>query len=354
MPPGILIRADASTAIGSGHVMRCLTLAEALRKKGASVEFACRELEGNLCVLLEERGFKVYRLPTGVISEQLLGQPFHPDRDALEILNTVAVRPDWLVVDHYDIDLDWERQMHKFSPRILVIDDLANREHDADLLLDCSVVAEKADYEKLVPPSCELLLGGKYALLRDKFSASRLVPRRGLADRKKMHFALGGGSANRLIPGVLKWLLEGVENLSFHVLAGSHATADALEEFPEYLKARFSYEQSPSDVVSGMLNCDVALGAPGGMTWERFCLGLPFAAFSTHPNQDPVLGKLDEKGWLLNLGPIELRNENALERIRRWLDDDRLLLESRMRIQNAIDGLGAQRVAEQLFSRLKK
>lgn len=334
--------------------MRSVTLAEALRTKGASVEFACRELEGNLCDFLEERGFKVYRLPVGVMSEQLLEEPFHPVRDAIEILNRVTVRPDWLVVDHYDIGLDWERLMRQLSRRILVIDDLANRKHDADFLMDCSVVAEKSDYEKWVPPSCELLLGGEYALLRDKFAASRQVPRGGFAGRKKMHLALGGGAANRLIPGVLKWLLEGVENLSFHVLASSHAIADALEKFPEHLKIRFTYEQSPSDVVSGMLNCDVALGAPGGMTWERFCLGLPFAAFSAHPNQDPILEKLDEKGWLLNLGSIELRNENTLERIRRWLDNDRLLLESRTRIQKAVDGLGAQRVAEQLFDRLKK
>ncbi|MEI6791172.1 MAG: UDP-2,4-diacetamido-2,4,6-trideoxy-beta-L-altropyranose hydrolase, partial [Myxococcaceae bacterium] len=137
----VLIRTDASKKIGSGHVMRCLTLADGLRMRGAQIKFSCIRHEGHLCDLISERGYEVI--------------------SAIE--NTGA--SDLLIVDHYELDENWETSQRPFCKRIFVIDDLA-RSHDCDILLDQNLVADfKTRYTGKVLANCKLLLGPEYALL---------------------------------------------------------------------------------------------------------------------------------------------------------------------------------------------
>lgn len=148
----VIFRVDASVDMGTGHVIRCLTLAERLKRQGAKVRFVCRELDGNLCDLVETRGFEVHRLPRPVSGSQLdddapkhaawLGLPWQEDAQQFqEIISTLST-PDWIVVDHYALDSRWEGAFRSAGFNILVIDDLADRDHECDVLLDQNLVAD--------------------------------------------------------------------------------------------------------------------------------------------------------------------------------------------------------------------
>jgi RimJ/RimL family protein N-acetyltransferase len=186
MPVKALIRVDASVLIGSGPVMRCLVLARALRERGIQVQFASRELVGNLNDFLAGQGFGVHRLPAPSESFVPRSDLAHAARLAVgeqqDIDDTRAVLAelagvDVLIVDHHALDASWQSALRPLTGRILVIDDLADRRHAADLLLDPNPVADAATrYDGLLPIHCGRLLGPYYTLdLSDARGAIRVV-----------------------------------------------------------------------------------------------------------------------------------------------------------------------------------
>ena len=183
----IVFRTDASLSIGTGHVVRCLTLAGALSQRGADVLFVCREHLGDSVAMIEEQGFEVHRLhareSAGVASEtpdddHRLGTSW--EVDALETAVAIATAggtPDWLVVDHYALDLRWESVLRASVGRIMAIDDIADRPHDCDVLLDQNVDNPLHQrYSRLLPKQATRLLGTSYALVRPEFASSSAEP----------------------------------------------------------------------------------------------------------------------------------------------------------------------------------
>ena len=168
-----VFRADASTEIGTGHVMRCLSLANRLRRAGHASYFICRDLPGNLASFIEGCDFKVHLLPAppskvaGCVTAsepphaRWLGVPWDVDaRDTAGALQQLGADIDWLVVDHYAIDSHWEASLRPFANGIMVIDDLADRRHDCDLLLDQNLSRNAEQrYQGKVMEDCRLLLG---------------------------------------------------------------------------------------------------------------------------------------------------------------------------------------------------
>ena len=168
----IVIRVDSSIQMGSGHIMRCLTLANALRKKGAILTFICREHPGHLFDLIETSGYQLIRLSApkflssgNLSSSQMLG--VSQKEDAQETMSRMKAIGycDWLIVDHYSLDIVWESAMRSAVKTIMIIDDLANRRHDYDLLLDQNYYRNLNDrYDGLVPVDClNLLLHSQFA-----------------------------------------------------------------------------------------------------------------------------------------------------------------------------------------------
>ena len=126
----IVFRVDSSGEIGSGHLSRCMNLAEELRLRGSDVSFVCRDLEGSGISSLEEKLFRTILLPrlAGVVTQ---------DVDASEFIESLAgARPDWVVLDNYSLGSEWESTVRPFVEKIAVIEDLAGRRHDCDLLID--------------------------------------------------------------------------------------------------------------------------------------------------------------------------------------------------------------------------
>ena len=194
-----VFRADASLAIGTGHVMRCLTLAGALREQGVDCAFVCREHPGHLRDAVERLGFPVTMLSP---AEGAAGpSPYahwlgaSQAQDARDTLQAMAGRqPDWVVVDHYALDAQWESQVRAGCGRLLAIDDLADRPHDCDLLLDQNLGRSAQAYAQLCPADCRILAGPAYALLRPEFAAwrARSLERRRRPAVRRILVTMGG------------------------------------------------------------------------------------------------------------------------------------------------------------------
>ncbi len=180
----VAIRADASAEVGTGHVMRSLALAEALKGRGAKIYFICSQLPSALSDLIQRRGHRVEMLNSDehcrASSPQRIGsldtEASSWIGDAVEGESILASSRewDWLVVDHYGIDWSWESAMRNLVPRILVIDDLCNRRHNCDLLLDQNRTQEDpGEYNVFVPDGAKVLLGPTYALVAPEYASLR-------------------------------------------------------------------------------------------------------------------------------------------------------------------------------------
>lgn len=293
----IAFRVDASIMIGSGHVMRCLPLADALRAQGDETLFLCREFPGNLNAEIEKRGHTLHRLPVGTkeqVSETAdpthagwLGDDWPGDAaDCAAALDAWGC-PDWLVVDHYAIDRRWQSLMRPHCKKIMVIDDLADRPHDCDLLLDQNLQSHAERYRTRLPPGCRRLLGPRFALLRPEFRQLRpSTPPRSGQIRRLLVF-LGGGDPGNFTATVLQGVLASGLGPALHldlVIGAANPHRHALEALSRRFPGARLHVQTP-DIAALMAGADLMIGAAGTTTWERCCLGLPSLLVSLADNQ---------------------------------------------------------------------
>jgi UDP-2,4-diacetamido-2,4,6-trideoxy-beta-L-altropyranose hydrolase len=309
-----VVRVDASGLIGTGHVMRCLTLAEGLRKRGSNTTFISREHEGNLCDLIEERGFSVTRLPADGAGEMSMKGPAHASwlgctwqQDAeitRRAIVEAGVRPDWLIVDHYALDLRWEETMRPLVERIMVIDDLADRNHDCNLLLDQNLVADlESRYYGKVPLHCGLLLGPANALLHPVYAElhERTPPRMGPITRILNYF--GGADRQNLTGRVLKsFLALRRVDIDIDVVLAVHSPHEESIRLQAAEHGNVHIHSGLNSLAPLMVASDLAVGAGGATNWERLCLGLPALVITLAENQRAITECLSQKGLVKWLG----------------------------------------------------
>jgi UDP-2,4-diacetamido-2,4,6-trideoxy-beta-L-altropyranose hydrolase len=305
--------------MGSGHVMRCLTLAQLLRRRDAEVQFISRPLPGHLCDYVERQCFPVRRLSKPSVARVASDDPSAwlgatVAEDASETQHALAAigRPaDWLVVDNYALDASWGQPLRDQARHIMVIDDLANRRHDCDLLLDQNYYHDlEHRYDGLVPQHCEKLLGPRYALLREEFVQARLhaTPRDGRVGRLLVF--LGGADPENHTAKVLQAILQvGTPGLQVDVVVGaSNPNQDSVRALCDSLgNARF--HQQVNNMAELMLAADLAIGAGGATTWERCLLGLPSLTLVVAENQRRTTEDLSGLGLVHYLG--DARDLNA-------------------------------------------
>jgi UDP-2,4-diacetamido-2,4,6-trideoxy-beta-L-altropyranose hydrolase len=351
----VFIRADVSLRIGTGHMIRCRTLATELKTRGAEVRFICRDLPGFNPSILEQEGFQVLTLPASPLRRQE-GQGYDAwlgvsqEQDAGETTERMGSdRADWLIVDHYALDATWERAMRGKADRIFVVDDLADRRHECEFLLDQNYGADKVErYEGLVPADCRRLLGSGYALLRPEYRAHKPRLRR-TVERVLVSF---GGSDSSNVTGLA------VEALSSPKL--SHLYVDAVlgPANPNRAAIMAQADQRGRLQVHGPLShladlmsvADLAIGAGGSTTWERLCLGLPALVASLADNQVPSSTALAAAGLIEYLGAYDSLTPLSLQQKIVDLVNDEQRLTSLSRCGPAIvDGMGTLRVLEALM-----
>ena len=350
----VLIRADASVTIGSGHIARCLTLANMLRSDGADVRFACRELPGHLLQRLADQGYVAYALPARYGAEESgnieASLPWAADLAALAERLADAPRFDWLIVDHYGLDARWEKAARGVADRIMAIDDLANRPHAVDILLDQNYSAQAIDqpYTTWVGPECRTFLGPRFALLREEFQCEPIVikPR---VERVLVNFG-GFDAAGQVYAAMLA--LQGFDELQVDFVAGLHnphwlAMSDLAACRPEWRLHTLT-----GDFFALMQAADLFIGAGGGTTWERAALGLPTICVSVANNQQLNAQLLAEAGVHLYLGAhVQLEPGCLRDAIEQLCGDADLRRSFAEQSRLLVDGRGARRIADALGDR---
>lgn len=291
----VIFRADASVTIGTGHVMRCLTLADALRERGANCHFVTRNLPGHLGTVIAAKGFPLSLLPapSGPPPD---GPPAHAawagvswERDLADTL-AVSFPADWLIVDHYALDARWESGVSGRVGRIMVIDDLADRPHDATLLLDQNLGRTARDYSSLVSDNCRRLIGPHFALLRSEFAAHRkaALARREACELKHLMITMGGIDADDATSTVLRAIKRAIlpEDMQISIVMGRCAPAlDSVRLLAASLPWVTEVLVDVPDMAALMADADLAILAGGSTNWERCCLGLPGIIVLTAENQ---------------------------------------------------------------------
>lgn len=362
-PLRVIFRTDASVQIGIGHVMRCLTLADALRKRGAECRFICREHEGNLLEQIRQRGFDAYGLPissedigpTGTDDENnsrpstWIGSDWGADAAQTKVgAGETAV--DWLIVDHYALDARWEQLVRPICQYLMVIDDIANRPHLCDLLIDQNYEDEER-YKGFVPTNCRLLLGSRYALLRPEYAEYRASKKFETATIRRVLVFFGGSDPQDLTGTTLKALsIPRLSELEVDIVVGAnYIHYDSLKQFA-LLRGKTTVHQPRVHLADLMASADIAIGAGGVTNWERMCLGLPSLVVTVAENQTPISEILNQSGVIRLLGKSE---EVTASHISAALLDE---IQSRRfinRIAPAMalcDGLGVPRVLSAMVS----
>ncbi len=319
----VVFRTDASNVIGSGHVMRCLTLADALCSEGAAgVEFVCRDFPGHLANVIEQRGYPVRLLPPpDGPADSWLG--VSQQRDAAETTQSLAMTPDWLIVDHYAIDSQWESLLRPHCRRLMVIDDLADRPHDCDVLLDHNWLPDMAQrYQAMVPSAACCLLGPEYLLLPESIwqAAAKAVPRDGQV--RRLLLFMGGADPLNLTAVALDALRGFVRrDWQIDVVVGqSNPQRQRIADMCAADKRCDFHCQTPS-MLQLICQADLAIGAGGVSAWERCMLGLPTLAVCAAGNQRAGLQMLAAHDCVELLGEAEDVSAERIAVRLQWLLD---------------------------------
>lgn len=348
----IVFRTDATSQIGTGHFMRCLSLAVALKQRGAHIRFISRELPVHLREMLAAKGIELVSLgdnidlsPTDkLVHAHWLGTSQAQDAQAtIEAMSDQAW--DWLIVDHYALDARWESVMRQATKQIMVIDDIADRQHDCDVLLDQNFYADmQTRYVDKVPAHCQLLLGPHYALLRDEFRKlhEQVQPRTGTVKRILVFF--GGIDAGNYT-GLAIEALAGLSDNGLHVdvVIGTQHPCRAEIETNCATQGFVCYVQTDR-MAELMAAADLAIGAGGSATWERCCLGLPALSICVASNQQRQIADAAEEGLLYapssdgDLVVVLKRHVTTL------LENSPLLMMISNTAMGAVDGRGVLRV----------
>ncbi|MBU2869964.1 UDP-2,4-diacetamido-2,4,6-trideoxy-beta-L-altropyranose hydrolase [Colwellia sp. E2M01] len=364
----IVVRADASPILATGHIMRCLTLAHALKVQFPNVDiiFITNKLPQNLMMRLTQSKIKVILLPFDIDSENW--QQAKDAKATIEAITSLNIKTltnnkkiDLLIVDHYLIDWQWQAEVKACCHQLLVIDDLANRKHLADFLLDQTLNRQGNDYALLVPPSCQLLLGQKFMLLRDEFT--QLIPCakkkraqvkvvNNVIEIKNILVNLGGLDNTNFTETIIYALIEykkNNHNLTADIVMASHSPhASQIQAFT----AKHNWltlTTDCNDMANKMLKADLAIGASGATAWERCSLGLPTLAIVLADNQQLVNKNLTNQQAIVNLGAYQTLNFNNIANAIALLESEPSKYKDLVsNCFKSCDGLGVQ----QLLARL--
>lgn len=332
MSARVVFRADGNPAIGGGHIMRSLALASIFADNGWQVGFASRAESYKAMPPLGASGHDTFSLPEDPASEAAAMAARWPDGC------------DLLVTDHYERDASFERACRPWAKRILVIDDLADRAHDADLLVD-SGAAAPAVYEKLVPASCRVLTGAKYAVLHPAFLLAReaALSRRDTRAVSRILVSLGQMDPDN----ATALALDAIEMSGFggavDVVLGQ--SAPHLAAIRRRAKHRVNLHVNISNMHALMATSDLAIGAGGVSGFERCCVGLPSLLLQIAANQTNVIRTIAGAGAGIDCGlAAGMQAENLARHLSEILEDADLRQKMAAAGAALVDGRGALRI----------
>lgn len=357
----VAFRVDSSQRIGSGHLMRCLALARELERRGATVHFLSRTATGNLNHLIRDAGYAIHELAQIMDDRYALDHtcwaPAEIEADLRETTRILKVAGafEWIVIDNYGMDARWEKPLRSCAAHIAVIDDLANRDHEADLLIDQNLLRQvHLRYQGRLPCHCITLLGPAYALLRPEFRELRehRMQQRSRDGALRVLAFFGGGDASDETGKFLRGWREAAEsNWSADVvLGGANLRVATLNKFAASLSGVRIHHQV-GNMAALMARANYAFGAAGSSNWERFCLGLEASVVCVADNQRETVETLSDLGLVHYIGHAGHTDAaiyaQALVRLRSLATS---IFKPSSRLMKYVDGSGAPKVAEALFA----
>lgn len=342
-----VFRPDGGRKVGGGHIMRCLSLASALERQGYDCAFIVSPEASDVVPALAISGYDFFQLCEADQNEGTIAQRQWPSG------------VDWVVVDHYGLDASMEQTFRDWAKRVMVIDDLANRLHDCDLLLDQTPERTETDYETLLPAGARQLLGPNFALLRPEFSKTRansLARRETQSSVKTVFVNFGLTDPQGLTLTALEAIKMVFPDVSVDVAIG--ATAPCLEKVWALAKNQnglMRLHVGADDIAMLMAGADIAVGAAGTTLWERCAVGLPAVAICVVDNQKKVAQALERAGaasviqWHANVDAGTIA-----ERLAVISQDPTMIRAMSQKAAALCDGLGAERVVKTMLHILNK
>ena len=339
--------------------MRCLTLADKLRERGNECHFICRQHEGHMIDHVRSRGYEVSALQksderASFISElahgSWLGVDWSTDAQGThQILGEIEL--DWLIVDHYALDYRWEQAMRPACKQMMVIDDLADRLHDCDLLLDQNYGSSAERYRNLVPINCIQCYGPHYALLKPTYADYRTKLRARNEQVRRVLIYFGGGTDTENLTGIAVQVFQSqkLKGIKLDVVVGeAYIHLTSLEKQLAERGNATIHQQLP-DLANLMVKADLAIGAGGATTWERCCLGLPSIVISIADNQLPASKALAEDGLIQYLGHIcDITHEAVNFQVAELINKPERLNEFSRKGMKLVDGKRVNRVSHEI------
>jgi UDP-2,4-diacetamido-2,4,6-trideoxy-beta-L-altropyranose hydrolase len=359
MIKNFIFRVDASTEIGTGHVYRCLTLANYLKCQGFNCEFVCRNLEGNLAAEVADRGFKVRLQKKRALKKSLSSD--YPEHlrwlsvdwqiDLSETIDLISDLSDiFLIVDHYGIERNWEHEISKVVKGLMVIDDLSNRHHKCNILLDQNLKHDYSNYDQFVSLETKKLFGPNYCLIRDEFSA--LQGYYGKTNLENLPFkiliSMGGVDNNNYTLDILRNLDKSRirKDLDLTVLVGvGYKFTSKLYRFAATSRSRSNIKivRNSNEVAKLLLENHLVIGAAGSSAWERCCLGIPSIILAIAGNQSEIAKILSLKHAGIEI-PIDKINMQLNESVEELFLERNFLKEMSKQASKLVDGRGVERV----------
>ena len=357
----ILFRTDSSIIMGSGHVMRCLTLADELKKKGCKTLFVSRDLPGQNFKEIESRGhcLKILPRPKDYFDVNINKNSYEEwmgvtqEYDAEEFKNVlIDEKFDWIVVDHYSLGQEWEKQMKNISEKILVFDDLVERKHECNLLLNhTNLPGIKKKYKGLVSNNTKLLLGPKYLLLSPIFlkTKKRKPNKNGIIKRIFIYYGSidPSNETGKAIESLI--IMDRREIIVDVVIGRNNVNMEKIKILVSKMKNAYLHVQLPY-LAEIMAKADLALCAGGYTLWEQIFLGLPSLVTGIAENQVKPAIILDKKGCLIWLGLSEnVFVDQIISKLQMLFEHPELLIKQSKMKMDLVDGLGVDRVVRKMM-----
>ena len=343
MKKNLFIRVDASPEIGIGHIMRCLTLAQELKNNFDKIIFLTRKDSGDFTETIMKNEFEVIFIPT------------NNDSDIIKnLITTYSENKNFLLIDHYDVDSNFESSLKNIFEKIFVIDDLANRKHDCDLLIDQNYYRDlNHRYKKLIQNDTITLLGSKYAIIRPEFRNINKKTIKKNSQIKKILVSFGGSDPTNECKKALDALCS-IENNQFEIVAIVGIYNNKFERLKKLYEkySNIKIYRHVNDLSQLMLNSDLFIGAGGTTTWERFYMGLPSIVIVISDDQKESIEFLSDMGHIINLGLAKNVTSKTYVQTLQKLNSD-LIYNMSLNNQKLVDGNGSNRIKRQIIELIK-
>lgn len=332
----LLIRADSGAHIGSGHVVRCLALAQAWQEMGGCVGFSMAMKEPSMQARLQKEKMELL---------QITARPGTTEdaRQFIDMARKMGVSA--VVVDGYHFNAEYQRCIKETGLRLLIIDDNAHLDHYyADVLLNQNLHATKLDYQ--CDPKTVMLLGPRYALLRQEFLSWRNWKRSFPLRARRILVTLGGMSDPAYYMKVVEYI-EGIESVECDIIFGSTEPPDLLEEKVRQMPERMRIYKQVKNMSVLMAGADIAISSSGSIMWEIAFMGLPSILFVLSNNQQEVaeslrrIGAVKYLGWLERVDAVQ-----ATASIKALLENPETRKMMSQQLTSLVDGLGVERVIQ--------